>query len=322
MTVSVNYNAQTIVEDLIDFSSELNVNPIQLKNEAWVIDCGIKAKGGYRAGALFTEICMGGLGETRLTTMNFGEFSLPAIEVNTDFPDIALLGSQKAGWQIKVENFSAIGSGPARALALKPKKTFDKIDYKDDADVAILALETNQLPNEKVVEIIATQCNVKPENVYLIVAQTSSIVGSTQIAGRATETGMFKLCETLNFDPKKVKYAFGICPIAPINPDPFKAMGTSNDMIFYGSRTFYSVELNEKDNPEELVKKLPSISSKDYGKPFSEIFKNAGYDFYKIDTGLFAPAEVILNDIKTGATYKSGQINKHMLIFSLGLKIY
>ena len=45
-----------------------------------------------------------------------------------------------------------------------------------------------------------------------------------------------------------------------------------------------------KQNYKELVNKAPSINSKDYGKPFLDIFLNAGKDFYKIDPGLFAPA--------------------------------
>ena len=36
------------------------------------------------------------------------------------------------------------------------------------------------------------------------------------------------------------------------------------------------------------------MNSKDYGKPFLQIFLEADKDFYKIDHGLFAPA--VLND--------------------------
>ena len=40
----------------------------------------------------------------------------PFIDVNTDFPSISCLGAQKAGWTVKVGNYFAMGSGPARAL--------------------------------------------------------------------------------------------------------------------------------------------------------------------------------------------------------------
>jgi methenyltetrahydromethanopterin cyclohydrolase len=39
---------------------------------------------------------------------------------------------------------------------------------------------------------------------------------------------------------------------------------------------------------EELAEKLPSGTSRDYGRPFAEIFKAYKGDFYKIDGSLFA----------------------------------
>ncbi len=42
-----------------------------------------------------------------------------------------MLGSQFAGWRIKDGDSIAIGSGPVRALALKPKDVYEEIGYKD-----------------------------------------------------------------------------------------------------------------------------------------------------------------------------------------------
>ena len=47
---------------------------------------------------------------------------------------------------------------------------------------------------------------------------------------------------------------------------------------------------------KDYLEKIPSSKSKGYGKPFNDIFKEAGYDFYKIDTSLFSPAEVVINE--------------------------
>ena len=52
----------------------------------------------------------------------------------------------------------------------------------------------------------------------------------------------------------------------------------------------------------ELSERLPSNSSKDYGKPFKEIFENYDKDFYKIDGSLFSPAAVIINSMDSGKT--------------------
>ena len=57
--------------------------------------------------------------------------------------------------------------------------------------------------------------------------------------------------------------------------------------------------------------------SKDYGKPFLQIFREADKDFYKIDHNLFAPAVLIVNNAKTGKVFKAGEINPKVLSESL-----
>jgi methenyltetrahydromethanopterin cyclohydrolase len=66
------------------------------------------------------------------------------------------------------------------------------------------------------------------------------------------------------------------------------------------------------------VEKAPSNASRDYGRPFIEIFKEAKYDFYKIDPNLFAPAVIMVNNAKTGKTFKAGELNAEILANSLG----
>ena len=41
-------------------------------------------------------------------------------------------------------------------------------------------------------------------------------------------------------------------------------------------------------------RRFPPSASRDYGRPFAQIFKDFEYDFYKIDPMLFAPAEVLV----------------------------
>jgi methenyltetrahydromethanopterin cyclohydrolase len=68
------------------------------------------------------------------------------------------------------------------------------------------------------------------------------------------------------------------------------------------------------------VKQVPSRNSKDYGQPFYVTFKNAGFDFYKIDPASFAPAEVTVNEMKSGKTFTSGKINPEVLLQSFGIE--
>ncbi len=318
--VSVNEYAVELVEDMIDRSEELKLDCLELDNGAMVVDCGINVIGSYEAGAIFTEVCMGGLATAIISYASFEDLGLPSIVVETSYPAISCMGAQKAGWQISVEKFFAMGSGPARALALKPKKTYEKIDYKDDSEVGVIALETRTIPSEDVADFIADACGIESEDLYMLVAPTACLVGSIQIAGRVVENGIFKLSEGLHYDVKRVKYGAGVSPIAPVFPDDTKAMGITNDMPMYGGRTFYAIEPEEGDDLEEITKNIPSSSSKDYGKPFFDIFKDAEYDFYKIDPGIFAPAEVVVNDLKTGKIYRAGKVNVEVLKQSIGLQ--
>ncbi len=68
-----------------------------------------------------------------------------------------------------------------------------------------------------------------------------------------------------------------------------------------------------------LQRQLPSSSSDGYGKPFYDVFKEAEFDFYKIDKGMFAPAEVVINDLRTGEMFRSGAVNVELLKKSFGL---
>ncbi|RPJ49883.1 MAG: methenyltetrahydromethanopterin cyclohydrolase, partial [Methanobacteriota archaeon] len=213
--LSVNEMALELFDDIAEYPEEFNAVFHQLDNGARIVDCGVRTNGGYLAGKRFTEICMGGLGEVNFHMGRIKEFPLAFIEVNTDFPAIACLGAQKAGWTVKVGNYFAMGSGPARALSLKPKHTYEVIEYEDDYDYAVMALESNTLPNGEVLEKIAEECSVDVENVGVVVAPTASIVGSIPVAGRCVETAVYKLNE-LGFDTKKIISGIGTAPIAPV----------------------------------------------------------------------------------------------------------
>jgi len=319
--VSVNLEAKKTVDYMIENADDIGIAVSTLENGATVLDCGVKVAGSFKAGELYTKICLGGLAEVGISIPGdlSENFAIPSVKVKTNFPAISTLGAQKAGWSVSVGDFFALGSGPARALSLKPAETYEEIDYKDDADIAILTLEADKLPGEDVADNIASECGVKTEDVYLLVAPTSSLVGSIQIAGRVVENGTYKMLEFLKFDVKKVKHAAGIAPIAPVDPDGLKAMGKTNDAVLFGGRTYYYVESEEGDDIKAVAEQLPSSSSEGYGKPFFDVFKEAEFDFYKIDKGMFAPAEVVINDMRTGETFRAGEVNVELLMKSFGI---
>ena len=316
--LSVNLAALSLVKKLCTKAENYGVVVEETELGATLIDAGIKAKGGFLAGKIITEICLGGYGKAKIFPAKYGDFVLPSIFVQTDHPAVATLGSQFAGWQIKAGKYSAIGSGPARALALKPKELYEKIKYKDEADAAVLVLETSKKPAYEVIQQISKQCKVAPNSLFLILVPTSSLAGSTQVSGRIVETGLHKLMK-LGLDPQVVKHAWGYAPIVPVHPRFDEAMGRTNDAILYAGTAYYMISYEDDEELERLVNKAPSSASKSCGRPFLEIFKEAGYDFYKIDQGLFAPAVVVVNNVETGKIFRAGNLNIDVFKRSIGL---
>jgi methenyltetrahydromethanopterin cyclohydrolase len=237
------------------------------------------------------------------------------------------LASQFAGWQIKLEEFSAIASGPARALALKPKDLFEKIMYKEESDTAVLVLETEKKPPESAIQQIAAKCKVSAEKLFLVLFSTTSLTGATQVSGRIVETGLFKLMKQ-GLDPLLVKHAWGYAPIVPLHPSSNEAMGRTNDAVLYGGTANYTVSFEDDGKLENLVKLAPSSASKmlqearklaEKNPRFLDVFKEAGFDFYKIDPDIFAPAVVAINNLKTGKTFRAGSLDIEVLKGSLGI---
>ena len=304
------------IEELIAKSERLGVEVTVGLGGAVIVDAGVKARGSYEAGRLVTLACMGGLGEASISTRSFNGHILPAITVETSHPVESLLASQFAGWRIKTEDYFAMGSGPARALSLDPKELYDEIGYRDQSEKAVLVLESSKPPTTQALKYIAEKCKVNLKNLYVVVAKTSSIVGSVQISGRIVETGLHRL-KTLGLNPKSVVHGVGCAPIAPLHPDDLKAMGRTNDVITYAGEVFFTVDMEEDEKLIDLVKKAPSSCSKDYGQPFYEVFKAADYDFYKVDPGFFAPAVITVNNLRRGTTYSAGEFNWSVLRQSL-----
>jgi methenyltetrahydromethanopterin cyclohydrolase len=309
--LSINRLAHELVEKLMDRPEYYRVTVEKLPSGATVIDTGLETHGGYEAGLMTTRIAMGGAGNAELGYADFGGLKLPTVVISTDHPAVALFGAQLAGWRIKPEGYTADGSGPARALALKPKKVFRKIEYQDEADVAVLLLETEEKPPDSAAHFIAEACGVKPENVYMVLTSTTSMAGMVQISGRIVETGLFRL-DVLELDLKKVMYGAGYAPIMPVHPDGGKAMGRAEDALTYGGVTAYVVD-EEESVLKEIAEQAPSTNCKDYGKTSYEIYSAVNFDFTQIDPALFAPAVITLTSAKTGASYTYGEINNGII---------
>ncbi len=314
--ISVNQKAMELVRELCANAEMYGVKVKKSNQGAFIIDAGLEAKGSIEAGRVITEICLGGLGRATISSIQLGSQNFPLISVSTDYPAISTLGSQMAGWRIKLDDYQALGSGPARALALKPKSVFERIAYRDDCNEAVLVLEANREPPEDVIASVSESCHVSADRLFIIVVPITSVSGFTQVSGRTVETGIHKLAN-LGFDPKLIIRAWGSAPILPVHRDPVEAMGRSNDAILYGGETHVAVNYDDDEELKQLAEKSVSSASKQYGRPFAEILRKAHLDFYKIDSGLFAPAVMTINNLKTGKTFSAGRINIDVLMSAL-----
>ncbi len=326
--INLNSSALVLLKEMISEADKYAVSVEKTEEGATIIDAGIKALGGYLAGKVITEICLGGYGKAKIVPIQYGDVVLSSVYVQTDHPALSTLGSQFAGWQIKSTEFSAIASGPARALALKPKSIYEEIKYKEESDTAVIVLETEKHPPKDVIQMIAEKCRVSPEKLFIVVFSTTSMAGATQVSGRIVETGLHKLTR-LDFDPLAAKYAWGYAPIIPLHPKSDEAMGRANDAILYAGVTNYTVDCEDEEKLKNIVIQAPSSASKiiqearmqaEKSPRFMDIFKDAGFDFYKIDPLIFAPAVVTMNSMRTGKTYCAGTLDLEVLKSSLGLQ--
>ncbi len=312
--ISVNERAAKLVARLIADAAELRIGITRGELGETLIDAGSKHLGSIAAGLRIAEICMGGLADIRLELSAVTPRWPWAIVVYSSNPVVACLASQYAGWSLSHKegehSFFALGSGPARALARR-EPLFEDLQYADSASSATLVIESNRPPPAKVVAKVAHDCGIKPEDLTIIFAPTQSLAGGTQITARALEVALHKTHE-LHFPLERVVDGMGAAPLCPPHPDFVTAMGRTNDAIIFAGQVqlFVTGPANEA---RALAGKLHSKASRDYGRPFAEIFKAVKGDFYAIDPMLFSPAKIIVTALETGESFQSGEIDLSLL---------
>lgn len=323
-TASVNKLSQPLVQELLDNADKLRLEVSTLDNGCVIIDAGIEAPGGLEAGRIITETCLGGMGTVSISHTPYTDNWPLTINVHSSNPVLACLGSQYAGWSLSHEKYYALGSGPARAMATKTKdgetepveELYKELAYQDHAEGTVLVIENDKIPPLEIVEKIAKACDVDPENLTIIVTPTSSIAGCVQVVGRVLEVAMHKAHE-LHFPLENIVDGAGSAPICPPHPDFVQAMGRTNDAILFAGQVHLFVQGSDEE-AEKLAKALPSSTSKDYGKPFAQIFKEYEYDFFKVDGMLFSPASVIVTAVESGNSFRAGKLDNELLNQSFG----
>jgi methenyltetrahydromethanopterin cyclohydrolase len=311
----MNERAWVLADRAAAQADELRIALHVLPSGARVLDAGVNVAGGYAAGLLLTELCLGGLGQIQYCPVMIGGEQWPGVQVRTDFPAVSCMASQYAGWAINPGTFFAMGSGPLRATARVEKDLFAKLGYTEDSSRGVLVLEGRTMPTDAVAEWVAQKAGIQPYRVTFVIAPTASLAGGVQIVARVIETGLHKM-DTLGFDVTKVESAIGTAPLAPTARSDMRAIGRTNDCVLYGGQAHYTVRAHD-DELAALAARLPASTSSDYGTPFYDTFKRYDSDFYKIDPLLFSPAEVWLTSVTSGKTFHAGHVNADVLRASL-----
>jgi methenyltetrahydromethanopterin cyclohydrolase len=280
---------------------------------ARILDCGVQTEGGLQAGLGLARVCLAGQADVTLCPGDLGGLACSQVAVASDHPVTACMAAQYAGWQISVGKFFAMGSGPMRA-AYGKEALFEKIPGREQAPVAVGALETRKLPHDAVIDYLCDRLQLCADKLTLLAAPASSLAGTLQVVARSLETALHKLYE-LGFDLNQVVSGFGTAPLPPVAADELQAIGRTNDAILYGGRVILWVRTDDA-LLAEIGPKVPSSASADHGAPFAEIFQRYGHDFYKIDPLLFSPAEVVFHNLASGKTQFFGQTESEVLIRS------
>lgn len=314
--LSVNALSAPLVEQLLAHANALRLSAHTGPLGVRIIDAGIDAPGSVAAGVSIAAICMGGLGEVRVRQATNNIWPT-WIDVHSAQPVLACLASQYAGWSLSAskeetgsKKFFALGSGPVRALAAR-EPLFEALGYRDTPGAACLVLEVDRLPPEVVIRKVLTDCGLAPHQLTVIVTPTTSLAGTTQVVARVLEVALHK-SHVLGFPLDAIVGGSASAPLPPPGADGGTAMGRTNDAILYGGRVQLTVRASD-DDARALANALPSLCSRDYGRPFADIFREVDYDFYKIDPHLFAPAEVWVSNLTSGVTWQAGELNMTLL---------
>jgi len=310
---SVNQEAVKLVkEEIIPKAEQLNVEILHLNNGTTVIDMGVNKSGSLSAGILFTEATFGGLGWAQFGYFKKGEINLPSIDVYIDKPREGTLSSQFSGWKLPRKDLAIapIGSGPARAIA-KNDIFSQCVEYQDNHHEVVFGAQTTILPDEEITSSIAKQCNISPENLYVLAATTGSLVGTIQVCSRTVEATMWRLYKK-GFDIYTVISGIGTCPIPPQTKDELVAMDRVNTALIYGASVHYIVDWDD-NKIEKIIKELPFSASKRFGTSFLEIFEEGERDFYKVDKDVHTIAHYTISNINSGRTFSAGIIREDIL---------
>lgn len=313
MDFSVNDRAVQIIEEqILPRQKSLRITTCRLDNGAMVLDMGLHARSGWQAAKLFTETCLGGLGDVRYQTMRIKGHLVPAAVTHVDRPAIAEMSSHCALLRVPYRGLMQTVSGPIRARLCRDEYAASQTYRDTTAKRYVGHVQINTQPDEELCEKIAQACDIKPSQLYLLAVRTGSLAGAINISARNVEQ-VFPSAYDQGFNVNCIIQAAGYAPIIGAADDETIAYGRVNDCMIYGQETNLYVDCDDAAI-EEVLPKLPFRKNVDiYGIPFEELFAKCGHDWAKVPRTWDAPCKVNFHNMRTGHMYSTGALNHDLL---------
>ncbi|MGI9952651.1 methenyltetrahydromethanopterin cyclohydrolase [Moorellaceae bacterium AZ2] len=311
---SYNLAAVSIIKQkVLPRTEELRIGAWVLRNGATVVDMGINYPGSWSAAQLFVEIGLGGRGEVKYSKMKIGDYLVPTVCVYVTHPVVTEMSSHVAYWKLQYQGQDVVISGPIRAIQA-PDVFSRAVSYRDtEAGCGVAMIQSADLPDEGLAEVIADGAKIPVENLYLVVARTGSLVGAVQVAARNVEQTLPSLYDR-GFNLGCIVQAWGLTPIIAVVDNEIEAYGRVNDCLLYGQETNLWVDCQDEEI-ERVLADLPFSKNTDiYGIPFKNLFIKCGSSWAKVPREWDAPARVNFFNLRTGHRFTAGRINNKVLL--------
>jgi methenyltetrahydromethanopterin cyclohydrolase len=305
---SVNLSsAERIEREVIPNAKKLNIDVIRLSDGATVLDMGIRAKGGFRAGRYFAELGMGGLGRLSYFMFPLGGELVPGLQVITESPAVCEMASYVAATNVPWHGEVQVVSGPARAI-LGSDHFARSVDYRDpDPAKAVAGVQTTRMPDEELTAAICSACGTTPDRLYLMAARTGCMTGAVQVCARNVEQALPTLFDR-GFSMEQIIEGNATTPVVSVVDDESVAYGRVNDCLIYGQETNLCVRCDDR-GITDMLDDIPFSKNTDiYGTPFQELFARCRNSWAHVPRDWDAPCKINFFNAATGSVYTTGRI--------------
>lgn len=306
--LSVNEAAAEIIEcEVIPKAERLNIDVLMLNNGAVVLDMGVRAKGGFRAGKFFAEVGMGGLGKLSYCMMPLKNYLVPGLNVFTENPTVCEMSSYVAATKVPWKGSVQLVSGPVRSI--NGSDAFARsVDYRDPSPrKAVAGVQTAEMPDEELAENIAKACGTAPEKLYIMAARTGCMTGAVQICARNVEQSLPTLYDR-GFPMNNILEGNASTPLVSVLDDESIAYGRVNDCLIYGQETNLTVRCKDSEIAC-MLDDIPFSKNKAvYGKPFQEIFASCKNNWAYVPRDWDAPCKINFSNAAGGNSFTTGKI--------------